>query len=91
MKDIAVKFGISTTRVYQILNPSVRAKYRAKLKRERAEGIARRADTMDELCIGTKALVRRRHYDPEFKKRLDEYLVEETHEEFMMRSRWILA
>jgi len=91
VKDIAIKFGISTTQIYDILNPSVRAKsqakYQAKLKRERAEGIARRADTMDELCIGTKALVRRRYYDPEFKKRMDEYLAEETYEELMMRSR----
>jgi len=87
VKDIAAKFNLSTNRIYHILNPGIEKRHKAKVKRERAEGIARRADTMDELCIGTKALVRRRYYDPEFKKRMDEYLAEETYEELMMRSR----
>ena len=87
VKDIAAKFNLSTNRIYHILDPGIKKRHKAKVKRERAEGIARRADTMDELCVGTKALAWRRRCDPEFKKRMDEYLVEETGKEFLMRRR----
>ncbi len=58
-----------------------------KLELERERAIAEREQMMDDLCTGTRGLVKRRYYDPEFKKRMDEYLAEETGKEFMMRRR----
>ena len=58
-----------------------------KLELERERAIAEREQMMDDLCTGTRGLVKRRYYDPEFKKRMDEYLAKETGKEFLMRRR----
>ena len=77
VKDIAAKFNLSTTRIHQI--------FKEPKKLERAAGIARRAGIRNELCVGVEALTQRRAAEPEFKRRMDEYLAEEVLEEAAMR------
>ena len=75
--NLSTRFGLTAAHIHQI--------FKEPKKLERAAGIARRAGIRNELCVGVEALTQRRAAEPEFKRRMDEYLAEEVLEESAMR------
>ena len=77
VNDISIRFGLGLSTIYKI--------FKEPRKLERAQGLADRAGIRSELCVGVEALTLRRTAEPEFKRLMDEYMAEETHEEAAMR------
>ena len=77
VKELSIRFGLEVSGIYRI--------FKEPKKLERVRFIASRTGIRDELCVGVEALTQRRAAEPEFKRRMDEYLAEEVLEEAAMR------